>query len=663
MVDREIFLKKHSLEEALDIWQCLVKTFTIKNPCKEEEVSVFDSPGRISSREVISKLSFPAYNASAVDGFAIHSSDTFGADVRNPKELAIGIDAVPVNTGDPMPYGFDSVVMIEDVSVVDGTATLNKQQPEENRIGFSHKNITDFQIIKVPFSVAPYKNVRMIGDDFSAGDTIVHPNERIRPEHLAIMLAGGVKSLFVKSKPVVCIIPTGEEIKPPFEEISIGDIFDTNSYMLKAIVEEVGGIAYITRILPNDEGQISRSIQNNLETADIVVIVGGSAKGTKDLVSKILASLGKVLVHGLSIQPGKPLLIGTINDKPVLGLPGFPVSCYLDAQFFLKKAIEMLVEPIKTFGSTEAYALRPIPSSIGVKEFVRVKIGNVNGKLVAVPLKKGAGILSSITDADGIFSIPENLEGIESGTKIEIDLLKPKSYVNKQLLFIGSNDPLLNGLFDFIAKRNPDFRVGVVNAGSLGGLLAMERGECSISSLHLFDDKTGTYNKPFLDKYLTKEVLVVKFSLRRQGFIVKKGNPKNIESINDLARANIKFVNRQRGSGTRVLLDYLLKENKIDCSLINGYEYEEYTHLGVANAVKIGDVDCGLGIEYVANLFDLDFVNIRDEEYDLIISKEELYREDVRLFLDTIATPDFKDFAATFRGYEYRGEYCNEKEN
>ncbi|MGB9694415.1 MAG: molybdopterin biosynthesis protein [Caldisericaceae bacterium] len=661
MVDREIFLKKRSLEEALGVWQSLIKTYVAKYPLKEEKISVFDSLGRVSSQEVVSKLSSPSYNASAVDGFAVHSSETFLADIKNPKELVIGVGAIPVNTGDAMPDGFDSVVMIEDVFAGNKLEEINESKINSVKV-LSNDNFQSGESIKVPFPVAPFRNVRLIGDDFSAGDTLVHPNQKIRPEHISIMLAGGVDSLYVKEKPVVCIIPTGEEIKHPFEKLEKGDIFDTNSYMLKAMVEDSQGIGYVTDVLPNDENKIANAIKYNFDKAHIIVVIGGSAKGTKDLVSKIVSSVGKVLVHGLSIQPGKPLLIGSINDKPILGMPGFPVSCFLDAQFFLKSAIEIFTEPNKTFGSIDALVLRPIPSSVGVKEFIRVKVADVSGQIIAVPLKKGAGVLSSVTEADGIFAIPENLEGIESGTRITVDLFRPENYVRNQLLFIGSNDPLLNALFDFTARRNPDFRVGVVNAGSFGGLLAMENGECSISSVHLFDAETGTYNKTFIKKYLSKEALVINFSLRKQGLIVKKNNPKNINSISDLVRPDVKFVNRQKGSGTRVLFDYLLRENGIDEMRVNGYDYEEYTHLGVANAVKLGNADCGVGIEYVARLFDLDFVNIKDEEYDLIVLKEELRKPDIRLVLETIKSEDFRKFARNFKGYEFLGGF-NEKTN
>ncbi len=649
MVEREIFLKKRTLDEALEIWNKVVKEAVKAYPLSNEEVSTFESLGRVVADPVVAKLCSPAYNASAVDGFAIHSSKTADANIKNPKELFLSNDAIPVNTGDPIPKGFDGVVMIEDVEL-----SMKSINPL--------KKSADYKGIKVPFPVSAYKNVRMIGDDFSVGDILIHPNQKIRAEHIAVMIASGVKSVFVKRRPVVCIIPTGEEIKAPFEKLAVPDIVDTNSYMIKNIVEGAGGAAYITEILPNNEELISKAILSNVSNADFIVVVGGSAKGNKDLVSKIFAIVGEVLIHGLSIQPGKPFVLAVSHNKPLIGMPGFPVSCYLDTRIFLEEAIRTLTDDKGSNEEVEAFVLRPIPSSIGVEEYIRVRLGDVGGKLVAVPLKKGAGVLTSVTNADGIFVIPNHVEGIESGSKVKVNLLESKQNIENQLLFIGSNDPLLDALVDYIAKRNTNFRIGVINTGSFGGLLALERGECSISSVHLFDDMTGTYNKPFLEKYVSKDIIVVKFSLRDQGLILKRGNPKNILSISDLIRNGIKFVNRQQGSGTRVLFDYLLKRNKIPASDIAGYEYEEYTHLGIANAVKFGGADCGMGIRYVADMFDLDFVSVKDEEYDLLILKSELQKKSVRLFIDTLASPEFREFAKAFKGYKYIGGF-DEKKN
>ncbi len=628
MVERELFLKKKTLKEATEIWDDALNDLHISQKIREEKIKVQDSAFRITSREIQSKLSSPFYNASAVDGIAVKAEETYGATLAHPKTLLLKKNGIMVNTGDPLPLQFNAVIMIENVELKENT-------------------------FKVFSSIGPYKNVRLIGEDVGIKERLLFPNELIHPSHIGVMLAGGVTEIWVKKKPIVFIIPTGEEIKKPGDRLVQGDIIDTNSYMLKAMIEEWGGEAIITDVKPNDIKVISDEITNDTEKGDMVLVIGGSAKGSKDLTGKVFSHLGKVLVHGVSIQPGKPVLLGIVNKKPAMGIPGFPVSAYIAARIFLKKAIyKYLGMPEEKPKLIKATIKRPITSSIGTDEFIRVKIGNIENKTIAVPLKKGAGVLSSVAQADALLCVPFDKEGIEKDTETRVELIKDKNEIKDQLIFIGSNDPLLNALISFIRKDHPEFKVGIINSGSLGGLLALERGECNFTAAHLFDAETGTYNTAFLKKYVTKDIDVVHFSLREQGLVVQKGNPKKIKTINDLAKNDVIFVNRQKGAGTRVLFDYLLKENNVNPSDIRGYEHEEYTHLAVANNVKLGGADCGMAIRYVADALDLDFIPIKTEQYDLVILKSDIKKPQFYLLLNTLKSDTFKEFAAHFKGYK-----------
>ncbi len=637
MVRRELFLEKKSLREAKRIWNKFLTGLNFPRSLGKEEIPVEEATGRISAETVFSKQSSPFYTASAVDGIAVNASSTVGASVSSPLVLKLGKDGIFVNTGDPIPQGYDAVIMIENAEVLG----------------------SKFRILS---PIQPYRNVRLIGENIGIKETLLFPNEEITPARIGVLLAGGITRVSVYKKPSVLIIPTGEEIKKPGEMIKIGDIVDTNSYMFKAFVKQFGGEAEIAKIHSNNAEKISHTIRKNKNKFDMFVIVGGSAKGSKDFTAKVFREHGEILVHGISMQPGKPALLGSVFGKPAIGMPGFPVSSFIVAYIFLESAVfAMQGKKVPEPDFIKAAIKRPIPSSIGTTEFLRVKVGKVGKEIVAVPLKKGAGVLSSVSRADGILEIGFDKEGIGAGENVKIELLADKKTAKNSLLFIGSNDPLLNFLFSFVKERNPEFNFGIVNSGSLAGLLAFERGECSVTAAHLFDEKTETYNEPFLKKYVSKDYFTVHLSEREQGLIVARGNPKNIRGIKDLKRKDIKFVNRQKGSGTRVITDYLLKSAGISQDEVNGYYHEEYTHLAVANNVKLGGADCGVGIRYVADAIELDFIPLKKEQYDLVFLKDELHRKEVKLLLDALTGREFAKLAKKFKGYKFIGRVSNAK--
>ncbi len=635
--NRELFLEKKTLKEAQKIWNRFLQSRNYPFALGTETVKTENALNRISAEVVYSKQSSPFYTASAVDGIAVDSEKTKGVSVSSPKVLELGKDGILVNTGDPLPEGSNAVIMMENAEI-----TGKK-----------------FRIMS---PVQPYKNVRLIGEDIGIKETLLFPKEKISSAHIGVLLAGGITRVKVYKKPGILIIPTGEEIKKPGDRINVGDIVDTNSYMFKSMAEECGASAMISKIHPNDISAICKTLRKNKDRFDIFLIEGGSAKGSKDFTAKVFEKCGKILVHGVSIQPGKPILLGEILGKPAFGMPGFPVSSFIAGYLFLKPTIYIMqgLTPPKPDKSI-ATVKRPITSSIGITEFVRVKVGKVEKETIAVPLKKGAGVLSSVSNADGLLRIDFDKEGVEAGTRVKVELLENRKNTPNGILFIGSNDPLLNFLFAFVKENAKDFNFGIVNSGSLGGLLAFERGECSITAVHLFDEKTETYNTPFLKKYLTKKYFTIRLSVREQGLIVRKGNPKNIKGIKDLTRKDIVFVNRQKGSGTRVITDYLIKKEGISPDAIRGYEHEEYTHLAVANNVKLGGADCGMGIRYVADALGLDFIPLKKEPYDLVFLENERNRKEVKLLIKFMKDKNFIKVANKFKGYRYIGGTENEE--
>ncbi len=628
MVRKDIYLEKRSLEDALFIWEKKLDEIKVSKLLKDEEITSLDCAGRIASREVNAKKCSPSQNVSAVDGFAVKVEDTFGCDINNPKFLKIGIDAKYVNTGEPIKASFNAVVMVEDVEI------------EKDKI----------RILK-PLSF--YENVRTVGEDIVTMDVLVRANEKILPQHIGALIQGGVDKVHVKELPRVLIIPTGEEIIKPFEEIQSFEFYDSNSYMIKEMLNEWHASSFIYGILPNDEKRIKEVLEENYDNYHLFIILGGSAKGSKDLIPNIIKSTGELIVHGVSIQPGKPIALGLFRGKPIIGMPGYPVSSFVDARIFLKTAIEKMQRTYrKEFQCVKAILKRPMPSEIGTREYIRVKLTSFNNNMVAVPIKGGASPISSVSNADGILTIPENLEGFEEGTEADVELLVEKEDIEKQILFIGSNDPVLEKAFNIFNMEYAPYHFGVISSGSLGGLLSLERSECQLTATHLFDESSRIYNDPFIRKVVNRDIIVYKFLKREQGLILRREDTKRIKSIEDIAKHNVVFVNRQKGSGTRVFLDYILKEKGIDTNLINGYENEEFTHIAVANAVKEGIADCGMGIRYVADIFDLGFIPIQEEDYDLVFAKDFYFSENGKALIKIIESKKFQNFISKLKGYK-----------
>ena len=624
---QNVFLSNYELKEALQIYLKKVEPLNTKT----EIVNTWDANGRVTAKAIFALLSSPQYNSSAMDGIACKSEKTFEASDRNHIVLEEKTDYIVVDTGDPIPKEFDCVIMVEDLIRVDETH------------------------VKIIKSAVPWQNIRPLGEDIVENQLIVPSKHKIRPVDIGALIAGGINKIEVYKKPSVGIIPTGTEIVEPGTELKIGDIIDFNSRTFQALVSDWGGLPNRYPIVKDDYELIKQSVLKAVEENDMVLINAGSSAGREDYTAAIVRELGDLIIHGVAIKPGKPVVMGLIKGKPIIGIPGFPVSAF----FVMDEIVKPLVYSYQGL-ETEAKKMvaatltKRCMSSLKYLEFVRVKLGYIGGKYVATPLTRGAGTTMSLVNADGVLEIGQNIEGIEAGTEVQVRLLTSEDKIKNTLVCIGSHDPIIDIAADIMHSRNKRFFLSSSNVGSTGGLMALKTGETHVAPTHLLDMETGEYNRTYLKKYVPhKKIALVKCVNRIQGFMVEKGNPKNITKFEDLERKDVKFVNRQRGSGTRLLLDYNLNKLYIDFKNIKGYYREEFTHLAVAAAVEAGDADAGLGVYSAANMMGLDFIPVCNEEYDLAIPEEYLELDIIKEFIETIKSEEFKEKLDELGGYDY----------
>ena len=646
-MSREIYLEGTPLDQALGKWLNKIESEGSGRPLSGETVPVKDSLGRITAEPVIAKISSPFYHASAMDGYAVRFADTFGASETNPKRLLYGEQAVYVDTGDPLPDGFNAVIMIEDVHIIRAKSKEQGAETSEQR--------TQDEYIEIIFPATPWQNVRVIGEDIVATELILPENYRIRPVDIGAMLAGGHTEVKVRRKPRVAIIPTGTEIVEPGTDLKKGDIIEYNSRVLSGIVSEWGGEPVRVGIVPDKFDEIKQAILDSLDVADLVVMNAGASAGSEDFTAGAIREIGEVILHGVNIKPGKPVILGWVRGKPVLGIPGYPVSAYITFQLFAKPLVYKwqgleAEEPLKI----RAKLSRQIASALGHEEFVRVKIGKVGNNFIATPMSRGAGVLMSLVRADGFLRIPAMSEGIGAGAEIDLEIIRAQTDIENTIVCIGSHDNALDLLANALKKRYPGLSLSSAHVGSMGGLIALKRGEAHIAGTHLLDEETGEYNVPFIRRLLSdKKIILVNLVYREQGLLVLKGNPKNIKGFEDLTRDDVVFVNRQAGAGTRLLTDKCLKELGIGPKDIRGYEREEYTHMGVASAVLTGVADTGLAILASAVALGLDFIPVAKERYDLAIPGEFFETGMIQGLLKIIREDvEFKEMVVNLGGYD-----------
>ncbi|MFO7952309.1 MAG: molybdopterin biosynthesis protein [Bacillota bacterium] len=597
-----------------------------------ETVKVSEAAGRITARPVFAKVSMPGYHSAAMDGIAVQAEKTFGASDQEPLQLQPGLEFSNINTGETLPPGFDAVVKIEDIQMLDNGA------------------------VEIIAPAGPWQHVRAVGEDVVAGELIVTARHLLRPPDLGAILAGGLTEVAVLSKPRVAIIPSGTEIVDPGSKRKKGSIPDFNSTVIASYLEQWHAEAVPYPPVADDLAQIEKVLKEALAKNDLVIINAGSSAGEKDYTLSAIENLGEVFVHGVATRPGKPTILGRAQNKPVVGLPGYPVSAYLSLEWFVKPLVfKHLGQTIPSREKLTVTLSRRVVSEIGVEEFVRMTIGFVNGRYIATPLTRGAGVTMSLVRADGLLVIPANSLGFEQNQAVEVALYRPENELRHNLLAAGSHDLIIDLMATVLKERAPGMNLSSAHLGSMGGIIAVGRGQAHLAGVHLFDPETKEYNLPYIKKMLPEaKTHLVNLVYRMQGWIVPKGNPDGLETIEQLADSDLSYVNRQKGAGTRMLFDHLLKEAGLSPQQIYGYEREEHTHLNVAAAVAAGTARVGLGILPAAKAFDLDFVPLVEERYDLLFSDSFYQSSEAKILFEIIRDPQFREQAEAMGGYSMR---------
>ena len=632
---------QQALQEA-DLWRVLG---TELMPLDENVL------GRVTAEPVWAKISSPHYHASAMDGFAVGALSTNGALPSKPLTLQVGTEAQYVDTGDPLPHWANAVIPIENVESLDesGQITVQIRKPAS---------------IRIRASVAPWSYIRPLGEDIVATQLVLPAGHILRPVDLGAVAAAGHQEIKVARKPRVAILPTGTELVPIGSKLKPGDILEYNSLVMAAQIKSMGGEARRYPITKDDFDLICQRVQEAAQDHDLILLNAGSSAGAEDFSSKVVEKLGTLLVHGVAVRPGHPVILGTIDHGqlsmvhgqssivPIIGVPGYPVSAALTIEIFVKPLMaQWLGHRPNELQTATATLTRKIVSPPGDDDYVRVVVGKVGGKLLAAPLARGAGVITSLVQADGLARIPRGIQGLEAGDQVNVHLYRSPAEIEKTIFCIGSHDLTLDLISQFLAGQ--DRRFTSANIGSQGGLIALRRGEAHLAGSHLLNPETGEYNISYIRQYMPNiPVKVIALVGREQGLLVKRGNPKSIKSLNDLTNFNVQFMNRQRGAGTRVLLDYHLKLMAIAPERIVGYNQEEYTHLGVAAAIASGRADCGLGIAAAAQALDLDFIPLVQERYDLVVPKQFADDDLLAPLFELLAENRFREAVSHLPGYD-----------
>ncbi|WP_331654417.1 molybdopterin biosynthesis protein [Aminipila sp.] len=625
MGKRNLYLSNTPPDEALNVYMRALKGIIHR---QYEWIPVENSLGRITREAVYAKCSSPLFNAAAMDGIAVIALNTKNASERTPLVLKKEKDFKVVDTGDPIRYPYDAVIMAEEVIEVDDYTV---------------------QIIE---AAASWQHIRPIGEDIVTGEMLLPGMHKIRPIDIGVLFSGGIIKIEVVKCPRIAIFPTGTEIIEPTETPKDGDILESNSRMFEAMVTSYGGIAYRFSPIEDDYKKIKAAIKNALNSYDLIIVNAGSSAGTEDYTVHILREIGEVLVHGVAIKPGKPVILSIAEGKPIVGLPGYPVSAYIGFENFVKPVLSLFTgESIYENDVVEAIISKRMVSSLKHKEYVRVKVGKVGDKLVASPLARGAGAAMSLVRADGFCVINQNSEGVEAGDTVTVELYRSLQEIRHTIVSIGSHDLILDMIADLMSVNYMGTHLSSTHVGSYAGLMALKRGEAHIAPIHLLDEASGVYNTSYLKKIFNEPMALIKGVMRIQGIFVKKGNPLHIKGIEDLKVC--RYVNRQRGAGTRVLFDYKLKQAGIEPCEIPGYDREAATHMAVAALVSSDSADAGLGILSAAKAMKLDFIEIGLEEYDFAIPVKYLQLPEITTFINVLKSKEFHVRLDETGGYEY----------
>ncbi|WP_458401037.1 molybdopterin biosynthesis protein [Mailhella sp.] len=638
---RNTYLTMKAPEEARELWFSHIAELCPDACTSEEEVPLQNALHRVLSRPVEALRSSPAFHGAAMDGVAVKAENTFTASARRPLSLEIGKDAFWINTGHPLPAGTNAVIKVEDLNL-----------EGEGRFVVTEK------------AAFPWQHVRKLGEDMVATEIILAPGIEIGAYELGALAAAGVLHPTVFRRPRVAVIPSGSEIvsldDAKEEDLRAGRVLpEFNSLIFAALVEQAGGVTETRPIVPDDPDAIRAAILAAAESgADLIMMNAGSSAGSHDYTAEVIRSLGELYVHGIAVMPGKPTALGIIRSGermvPVIGTPGYPVSAIVAVEEFVLPLLALWQKRgLRHKEYLDVVPCNALPSRPGMEERIRVRLGMVGDTCYAVSLPRGAGTVTSLSRADAVIRVPRDCEGLDAGKPVRAELIRSREQVEGALLVIGSHDSTLDVIDSMLRRTHPRFRLTSAHVGSLGGLLALSRGQCHLAGSHLLDEATGEYNRQAIREHLKgTPCLLVHLADREQGFIVLPGNPKNITKFEDLLREDVSFINRQRGSGTRVLLDYELKKRGILPTKVRGYRDEEYTHMNVAAAVLSGRADCALGVRSAAVALGLDFIPVGVEQYDLVAAKTWADDERMQALLEVIRSAEFRETVTAMGGYD-----------
>ncbi len=599
--------------------------------------------GRILAETLWARISSPHYHASAMDGFAVKSISTHGALETAPITLQYGVDTTYLDTGDPLPDWADAVIPIENIEPLNdaGSTAIDPRQP---------------QSIQIRAAVSPWSHVREMGEDMVATQLVLPQGQKLRPVDLGAAAGAGYDTLDVARKPRVAVIPTGTELVYPGDPLEAGDIIEYNSIVLAAQIKDWGGQATRTENIPDDYQRIKSAVVTAALDHDLVLLVAGSSAGSEDYSAQIVDEVGELLVHGVAVRPGHPVILGMIKgpkkDTPIVGVPGYPVSAALTAEIFVEPLLAKFLGRVEAKPDlVSASITRKVNSPAGDDEFLRVAVGYLGDKALAAPLSRGSGVITSLVRADGIVVIPRGVQGLQAGDPVKVRLYRTREELKNTIFAIGSHDLTLDLLAQFLSAFHR--RLTSVNVGSLGGIMALKRGETHLAGSHLLDPESGEYNLRYIKQHIPDiDLRIVTLVGRTQGLFLARGNPKNIQGLEDLSRQDLSFVNRQYGAGTRLLLDYHLEQLGIGPENVSGYDHEEYTHLAAAAVVASGRADCALGIEAASYALELDFLPLYSERFDLLIPDEYARSQLLEPLFGLLEDPQFKKAVSERPGYD-----------
>lgn len=651
-----MYLEDIPLPEAISRLEEALAAANLDGVLSQEQLPVDQSLlGRTLAEPVWAKISSPHYHAAAMDGFAVKAVETEGAVATQPVDLHVEDQALYIDTGDPLPEFSDAVIPIENVEPIDsgGKPAGDLRHP---------------QMIRIRSAVTPWMHVRTMGEDIVASELVLPAGHKLRPIDLGVIAASGNSMVTVARRPKVAILPTGSELVPIGEEVASGEIIEFNSLVLAAQVEEWGGEATRLPITIDDLDLICESVRQAAQEHDLILINAGSSAGSEDFSAQVVEELGELFVHGVAVRPGHPVILGMIiapeelaNSEsgqgkkeftPVIGVPGYPVSAAITGELFVEPLIARWLGRTQSSPATlRATLTRKITSPAGDDDYVRVAVGKVGDRILAAPLSRGAGVITSLVRADGLAVLPRGSQGLAAGSELVVRLYRSPDEINRTIFATGSHDITLDLIAQFLHSKNR--RLTASNVGSIAGLVALSKHEAHLAGSHLLDPATGEFNLTFIKQYLPEvPVMVIALVGRSQGLLVRKGNPKQINSLADLACKDVTFVNRQRGAGTRVLFDYQLEKTGLSAAEVNGYHNQEFTHLAVGAAVVSGRADCGMGIAAVTQSLELDFIPLFEERYDLIVPVEFFNSPLMEPLLSLFEDVDFRGMVAALPGYD-----------